>query len=279
MRRVWVVLLGVAAVVVLGACGPGAVVADAPRTGPVYEGPLYVPVDHPDHADPLVRSGAAGLALECDGQPYLGSTGRNWGALAGGSDPTEGLVRFITDEAVSLPRAGYRVEREQDERVLFSYDVAGQTKVAVIVAEDAANGFEQGGWGMETFAQCNPAEFDPANDDELQAQVWTDRDGSRVPTTEVTSFAGAEHCGWQSATFLTLHEDSQFVRDPQGLFGQEWLDATFARDVRLPPTAVDTGYRLNGRRLWLAKDRSAAYIVTGEATERWPAAKRPIACA
>jgi hypothetical protein len=280
MRGVWLGLLGGPAVVVLAACGPGAVVADeTSRTASVYEGPLYVPVVHPDHPDPMVRSGAAGLALECEGEPFLGSTGRNWGALGGGSDPTEGLVRFVSDGAASLPRTGYRVEREQGERVLFSYDVAGETKVAVIVAENVSNGFDQRGWGMETFAQCNPAEFDPANDDELPARVWTDRHGSRVPTTKVMSYAGPEHCGWHSATFLALHEDSQFVRDPQGLFGQEWLEATFARDIRLPTTAVDTGYRLDDWELWLAADRSAAYVITGEGTERWPAAKRPILCA
>ena len=32
--------------------------------------------------------------------------------------------------------------------------------------------------------------------------MWTDGDGDRVPTQEVVSYTGSEHCDWQSMTFL-----------------------------------------------------------------------------
>jgi hypothetical protein len=46
--------------------------------------------------------------------------------------------------------------------------------------------------------------------------------------------------------------------------------------------AVDTGYHRDGRRLWLAPDHSAAYLVgvdDPDDVERWPAARQFIGCA
>lgn len=268
----------------LSACGQanprsGLVVAGATTPlAKVYDGPLYVPVRHPDAADVLERSGAAGRALECDGNPYLGSTGRNWGAPAGGDNPAEGLQLFVEDIATDLPKDGYRIERQGEERVLYSYDVDGETKVAVVVRDGLAHYGEEPGWGMESYAQCNPAEFDPADDQELEHQIWTDQSGDRVPTTLLTSYAGPEHCGWQSVTFLQLRK-TQYVRDPSGVLGREGVHRSYSADAQLPGTAVDTGYRLGEKHLWLSHDKATAYVVTPKSTERWPAATKPILCA
>lgn len=243
-----------------------------------YDGPLYVRVSEPDHPNPLVRSGAAGKALECSVDPYGGSTGRNGGVTSGHDNPVEALAGFIEDGSVTLPVRGYRTEREAQDRVLFSYDVEGETKISVIVADGVTAGHGESGWSMETFAQCDPAELPSAVTDELGIQIWVNEKGERVPTTVIRSSQGPEHCAWHSATFLDLRGDT-FIKDPQGVLPPEWFDVTFDSDVTLPQDAEDTGYRLDGQTLWLAGDQSAAYVVTGPETERWPAATKFLGCA
>ncbi|MER6458536.1 hypothetical protein ABT270_38945 [Streptomyces sp900105245] len=64
------------------------------------------------------------------------------------------------------PDHGYRAERREADRALYSVDVKGRTKVAVVVAKDQK---DRPGWGPpETNAACDPAEL-PA------AQGWCGR--------------------------------------------------------------------------------------------------------
>lgn len=255
------------------ACASAEVVtADVPVEDP-YQGPLYVPVANPDHPNARVSSGAAGQALECAGDPYRGSTGRNWGVSGGHDSATDALDGFVDGEGTTLPAAGYQVEKETDERVLFSYDVKGETKIAIILA----NGVDEAGWSMETFAQCDPSELPDSVSDTLGVEVWVDERGERVPTTVIRSGRGPEHCEWDSATFLHLN-DRTFIKDPDAVLPDDWFDDAFAADVTLPADAEDTGYRLGDQRLWLAADRGAAYVVTEDQTERWPAATGLIGC-
>lgn len=252
--------------------GPDVISEGAPVEDP-YDGPLYLRVAEPDHPDPLVRAGAAGRALECSGQPYAGSTGRNWGVTSGLATPTEALEAFIGNDGALVPRGGYRLERETQNRVLFSYDMSGDTKVAVIVAENT----EGVGWSMETFAECDPAELPDAVTDELGIDVWVNEKNERVPITTIQSSRGAEHCDWGSATFLSLG-DYIFVKDPQGVLPQESLSGPFVPDIALPEDAEDTGYILDGQRLWVGADRSSAFIVTQQRVERWPVATSSVGC-
>jgi hypothetical protein len=242
-----------------------------------YDGPLHVPVTQPDHTDPLGSSGAAGKALECSGDPYSGSTGDNFGVIGGHGSAVDALESFVGDEAALGPGRGYRAEREEQGRVLFSYDVDGKTKVAIIVADERTDFMGETGWSMETFAQCDPAEFPKAVTDELGIQVWVDNKGERVPTTVLQSARGPAHCEWDSATFLTFNGDT-YVKDPQGVLPAEWFNIAFDADTTLPHDANETGYRLDRHELWLAPDRSAAYIVTQEGVERWPAATDFVGC-
>ena len=258
-------------------CGPDVIAEGAPVDDP-YDGPLYIRVSQPDHLDPVVRSGAAGMTLECSGDPFLGSTGRNWGVTSGHGTSVDALESFLDDEDASLPPQGYRVERETQDRVLFSYDVEGDTKVAIIVADGLTDATGESAWSVETFAQCDPAEFPAAVTDELGIQVWVNQQGKRVPTTVIQSSQGPEHCDWDSTTFLHLKGDT-FIRDPKGVLPRDWFSVTFDDDVTLPEDVDDTGYRLDRQRLWVAADRSAAYIATENAVERWPAATGYVGCA
>jgi hypothetical protein len=130
---------------------------------------------------------------------------------------------------------------------------------------------------METYAQCDPAEFPPEVTDQLGIQVWVNQHGERVPTTVIRSSQGPAHCDWDGATFLDLHGDT-FVRDPDGVLPPEWFSLTFDPDATLPDDANDTGYRLDRQALWVAADRSAVYIATGNDVERWPAASDFVGC-
>ncbi len=258
-------------------CGSEVVTADVPVDDP-YAGPLYISVSEPDHPDVLVRSGASGQALECTGDPYTGSTGRNWGVSGGHDSAGDALDAFITDAGATLPLREYHEERETEDRVLFSYDVEGETKVAVIVADGVTDDSGRSGWSMETFASCDPAELPAAVTDELGIQVWVNEKGERVPTTEIQSAHGPQHCEWDSVTFLDIKGDT-FIKDPQGVLPPEWFDVPYDPDVTLPPDAKDTGYRLDRQKLWMAEDRSAVFIMTGREIERWPAATEFVGCA
>jgi len=284
MRKgiVAVALVGLTAVVV--GCDDGVrddlVVTGTPPATP-YAGPLDLPFK--ESADGSEReaekgSGAAGRALECDGRIYSGGGGDEWGESDGGSTPEEGLNAFFDMDQPELPDHGYRVERKERGRVLFSYDVGGRTKVAVVVAKDQP---DRPGWGPETNASCDPAEF-PASFTDTKFEIWTDRDGRRVPTTTLSSSVGPEHCDWESVHFLALGEGEdarQYARDPEGALGSgELLTSEYDGDIRMPADARDTGYRFDDWALWLTDDKATAYVRTSHGVEAWPATNDWVAC-
>jgi hypothetical protein len=59
------------------------------------------------------------------------------------------------------------------------------------------------------------------------------------------------------------------------------LQTTYESRTSLPEGATDTGFRRDGRQLWLAPE-AAAYLVSLQDradVERWPAARDAIGCA
>jgi hypothetical protein len=164
----------------------------------------------------------------------------------------------------STPSEGYAVEREEDGRVLFSYDVDGRTKASIFAADSVRDWNGDEGWGVRTWAQCDPSEFPSDVTDELNIGVWEDEFGRRVPITRIQSFQGAEHCSWTDITFLLVGPErkaDQYVRDTNGeLAGL--LRTTFANEATLPEAATDTGWRRDGRQLWIGPDKEAAYLVS-----------------
>ncbi|MFJ5303091.1 hypothetical protein [Streptomyces sp. NPDC088350] len=255
-----------------GSKGGGDVVVAGTAPATPYDGPLYVPASGSD------RPGAAGRALECDGKIYESGAADAWSRGDGGRTPEGGLRAYFAIEQPDVPRTGYRVEREESGRVLFSYDVAGRTKVAVVVAKDGKN---RPGWGPETSASCDPAELPASFTKAHGYEIWTDRDGKRVPTTVLSSSAGAAHCDWRKAHFLRTGEGEKgrlYARDPDGVLDPGMLTAPYDGDVRMPGTARDTGYRYQDRQLWLTADASKAYVRTPEGVEAWPLVKDGTGC-
>jgi hypothetical protein len=259
------------------------VVTGTPPATP-YAGRLDLPfkesVDGSAH-EAEAASGAAGRALECDGEIFEGSGGGAWSKGDGGATPEEGLSAYFDMEKPQVPDHGYRMERREGDRVLFSYDVDGRTKVAVVVAKDQP---QRPGWGPETSASCDPAELPASFTDSKDFEIWTDRTGHRVPTTVLSSSVGAEHCGWQSAHFLSTGDGKDgkdgrmYARDPRGVLGSGLLTAAYDGDVRMPADAHDTGYRRGDWELWLTPDRMTAYVRTPDGVEAWPATKDTVGC-
>lgn len=277
-----------AATLLLAAGCGSSTVMDAPAVDHPYDGPLDAPLSYEDDADVMKRSGAAGLALECTGTPTNGGGADYDSGLASTQGSPEGAVdNWMEEDGADfggLPREGYRLEREGEGRVLYSYDVGGSSKATVVVFSQVRDWQGETGWGVESWAMCDPAEFPAALTDEMGIEIWQDGAGHRVSTGRISSYPGAEHCDWQDIRFITLDFDTprrrQFVRDVHGEF--EHLRTTYDASATLPPDATDTDLRHDGLHLWLASDGSAAYLVN-EAdptdVERWPRARQPIYCA
>jgi hypothetical protein len=286
MRRGFVALTALVAVAGVG-CGTeteGDMVVEGASPPPSpYSGPLYIPGrdwdEERDDRSELIDTGAAARALECDWEIYSAGGSEPWSEGDGGETPEDGLKAYFEIEQPDGPREGFRVEREEGGRVLYSYDVDGRTKMAVIVAKDRKN---RPGWGPETSASCDPAEFPASYTDSKEYEVWTDRNGRRVPITRISSSAGAEHCDWQKAHFLETGEGRNrrlYARDPDGVLGDEMLEAPYRGDVTMPADAKDTGYRLREWQLWLTDDKNTAYVRTSAGVEAWPQVKKGMGCA
>ncbi|MFI0901568.1 hypothetical protein [Streptomyces sp. NPDC020983] len=254
-------------------------------TGPVvegtappipYAGPLHVAVSAATGDDPaalLAASGAAGRALECTGRIYAGGSSGSWSKGDGGGTPEEGLTAYFDMEEPDVPRSGYRVERRDADRVLFSYDVGLRTKVAVVVAKDQPG---RPGWGPETSASCDPAELPASFTDKGPYEIWTDSHGDRVPVTTLSTSGGPAHCGWQQTRFLELGGESggagrEYARDPHGVLPPGMLAAPYDGDAAMPAGARDTGYHRQGEELWTTSDTSRVYVRTAHGVEAWPA--------
>jgi hypothetical protein len=272
-----IVIVIALAAVLLGGCGSagGDRVVDRSRSAaPPYDGRL--------------DAGAAVGALECDGKtPYQ----RGEGVYDDGLAEVQGTAEAALDDymresglSFAVPAHAYAVEREQDGRLLFSYDVGGRTKVAMFADDGVRDWNHDEGWGIRTWAQCDPSELPPDVTDNLNIGVWQDESGRRVPVTRIQSFQGAEHCSWTDITFLLLGREKKadwYVRDISADF-PDLLRTTFSDEATLPADATDTGLRRDGRQLWIAAGEKAAYLVSladPEDVERWPAAKQPIRCA
>lgn len=296
-NTVLVPAVSVVALLLLAGCGTATggdadpAAGGAPDPTP-YDGPMVVQVDHGDRATVAERSGAAGLALECDGAPGSGGSGDYSDGLEEvQASPREAVADWLAAEAGTAPVDvdDLAVERTDEgdgttTRVLLSYDVDGDTRIAFVVADGTTDYRDETGWGVDTWASCDRSELPEALAEADGTQVWTDRDGRAVPTTEVSSYRGPEHCDWQASTFLqlggTFPDGQQYVGDPVPSLRRS-LRTTYDPHAMLPDDATDTGYRRDGRALWTVPADDAAYLVAVDDrtdVERWPAAREPIGC-
>ncbi len=216
--------------------------------------------------------------VDCEYGIWQGGWTSDFGPLGSGAGPDEALEDMIDGETFGMPGEGFVAVGRDEDRVLYTYDVAGVSKAALVIADSTGVELEaEDRWAIETFASCDPSEFDPSTDGEFPQEVWQDADGERVPTSVITSSRGPEHCGWESATFLRLDGEG-YISDPQGVLDGRGFVAPFDADAELPSDAIDVGYQQQGRRLWLSNDRLIAFVVTADVVEAWPSSTEEFAC-
>jgi hypothetical protein len=278
LRR-WVGAVCCTVVLLASGCG-NPVLGDAAPEAPPYEGPLFVEVTAPPTDQRADRSGAAGQVVDCDA-PAVGDS--RMGTYDGGSvsrTAARALSAGVGETYLGSTR--FREARVETDRVLYTYEVERRIRQAYIVHRGlAVDG--RTGWYVESWARCDWAEL-PELAEKIGLQIWTDGTGRRIPTSELVSGRGPEHCGWQTMTFLNVRggdlEDGQtYVANPDPTYYPDYFRVPYRTGQRLPSTARDTGYVLDGRRLWVAADRSRAFVGTASSVEVWPATTQPLACA
>lgn len=111
---------------------------------------------------------------------------------------------------------------------------------------------------------------------------WTDTAGCPVRIDVISHNAGAEHCGWQAAEFITIGRPlgesvtqlspevaNRYIWNPDGVIPGV-PEATTIAVAELPATAVDTGYRAAQVSMWIdPADESTLYLVTGDTAQVW----------
>jgi Rieske Fe-S protein len=131
--------------------------------------------------------------------------------------------------------------------------------------------------------------------------TWYDENGN--PTyyrdaegwhLELHVINGADHCGWQSASFLTLAwpvgsevrrvgEGARFyVRDPEGVLAESFGVPAPNLSASLPSDAEPTGHHRGDWELWTSPsdvDERVYLVSAGGPVEAWPRVGRAIACA
>lgn len=116
---------------------------------------------------------------------------------------------------------------------------------------------------------------------------WTDADGCLIRIDVLAERPGPDHCGWEESRVIITGDpfgtrytdaasDAEYVRDPDGVYEiAEFVEGFAISDV-LPGDAIDTGYRQDGRELWLSPgDPDAIFIHDGDTAERWPRGEVP----
>ena len=238
----------------------GLVVAYGMSSGPSYsDGPV-----------PSVRD-----ALSCDGRVY--ATRQVVKAEQGMWQPSpESALQSGVQQGEQwwLDPAEVRASVRKETQVLFVHDVDGRARFAALV--ERGNDEHVRDWRLSSWAMCEPSELTGDASDRLGYGVWLDADGDPVPTTEVMTLRGPEHCGWEDVTFLEVDRSStrmrQYVNDPSGELDPQ-LRTTYADRVRLP--ADSRRHRLAARRVRPLAATAGRRGVPGE--PRRPDRCRPLA--
>jgi len=237
-----------------------------------YNGPLFVA--HVSGAHP--EAGAAGQVVHCKSWGEGGSVSRLPYYDGATTDRPE---QALYEEGIFFGGAqkGLRVAKEVTNRVLYVLEVRGVVKEAVVVHNGpAAEGAGGPGWYVESWAVCDNSELPRWYTDSIGQQIWTDASGHPIPTGEIQSWRGPEHCDWQTMTFLELGK-ATYVREPLAELADYFADPYRAHG-QLPQDAVATGYEHHGQKLWLSADQQLAYVGTAVDVETWPREVKPLGC-
>ncbi len=117
------------------------------------------------------------------------------------------------------------------------------------------------------------------------------RQGRPVSPKELVTAAGPAHCGWQSATYLTIGwplgtvsttaaQARLYIRDPSGVVSSSYRQGLVLHTT-LPSDARPTGYSYGSLELYLSPldQDEAIYVVGPGGAERWPRSDPMTLCA
>jgi nitrite reductase/ring-hydroxylating ferredoxin subunit len=203
-----------------------------------------------------------------------------------------GVDGSILDERIARCDPGPCPDYAYSELI---FDVEATQRATVLI------GVEEGGevvWVhhvpvvLEPMPGVEPGSFVGTWYDEFgKPTYFKDADGWHLELHVIT---GADHCGWESASFLTLAwpvgtevqpsgEGARFyVRDPEGVLAASFDVPSPDLAAELPPDAEPTGYRRGDWSLWTGPGDpgDAVYLVSDDGSvEQWPRVDRAIACA
>lgn len=219
--------------------------------------------------------------LECDAAPStVGGVGREMAfeGGGGGATPEDALAAFLGSSAFVIPTGPYEPIGSTGDRFAYGFRAESQVKVVAVVssrfADDVGAAFV-----LDELRTCDESEFGSEAGFADGRRVWTHVDSGAI----LTDIVGPGHCGWQSARILHViaPDDSikQYVRDPEGVLGVPLRDSYAADLDAVPDDAGDSGYRTaDGGELWFTESDRAAYVVLGDAIERWPRTTDVIGC-
>lgn len=233
-----------------------------------------------ESSEPSPGAIAAMDLLACDGGPSdVGGLGEDVAIDGGGSTPDEALTAFLANSPYVIPRTGYEPISQAGQRRAYGYRASGEVKVVVVISprfgELVGHPF-----AVDELRTCPDAEYGSDAEFDDGRRAWTHVETGLV----LTDIAGPGHCGWESARLLHVPNPDgslgkQYLRDPNGVFGDVPLRDTYAEGVSLPKDASDSGYRSpEVYELWFSESDTAAYVVTPKGVERWPRAAEPIGC-
>ena len=210
-------------------------------------------------------------ALQCDGPASKFGAGGPQVESLEGRDPSLALGHYLAEVKkfhLVYPTEGFGKIETLDAWALFGYQVGGRTRAAVVVRRTP--NLVVVPWFVAAVASCDPSEFDPATPLGTAIKIWTDQTGKVIPTTVVR-----EQADCYNATQLEV-DNRLYVWDPNlgvAAYDPANIEGTFETTAKLSPTATDTGYRNGSRSLYIAADRSAAYVRSGKIVQRWPHVK------
>ena len=226
--------------------------------------------------------------VDCDGGPDRTGAGDyvDGGLETVQVDPAAAVENLLAENFVGAPAADYVVVARNRSRALVTYEVDREAKVAFVVENGVTDWDGNVGWGVTSYATCDLAEMPPEIADDAGVDVWTDATGARVATSAdpLLRRAGALRLAGHRLPRpgrVAARASSTCATSTVTLARS--THTSYAEQVPLPEDATDSGWRRDGRALWLVPDRSAAYLVdlgdrAGAVAERWSGAKEPIGC-
>jgi hypothetical protein len=212
-------------------------------------------------------AGDARAALTCAGDPSLFEPRNAPGSDVGAGPTPDDALRFYLQSfefsVDPLPIAGYVEAGAIDDARLYTTDVGGNVKAAIVISKSASG--TNGPWVVSSVAACPESELDPTTvTGAHRIGRWTDASGSEVPTSVLAATADC-----YGGTQVRL-DGRLFVRIPQGGVDDTALESSWAPDVPIPADVVKTSYRSGDLRLYVASSGRGIYIGSGGRGERLP---------